>query len=64
MEKKQDLTLYLYEGKKFTLEEEKKCKTFMVVGQIGSDKTTFLNALINYYLKVDFDSNIRYVLVD
>ena len=36
----------------------------MVVGQTGSGKTTFLNALINYYLNVDFDSNIRYVLVN
>ena len=63
-EKKLDLTLYLYAGKKFTEEEEKKCKTFMVVGQTDSGKTTFLNALINYYLNVDFDSNIRYVLVN
>ncbi len=36
----------------------------MVVGQTGSGKTTFLNALINYYLNVNFDSNIRYVLVN
>ena len=59
-----DFTIYLYEGKEFSDEEEKNCRTFMVVGQTGSGKTTFLNALINYYLNVDFDSNIRYILVD
>ena len=57
MKKKGDLTLYLYEGKEFTYDEEKNCKTLMVVGQTGSGKTTFLNALINYYLNVDFDLN-------
>ena len=36
----------------------------MIVGQTGSGKSTFSDALANFAVGVDFNSKIRYKLVD
>ena len=55
---------YLYPNKQFNEEEEKECISLLLVGQTGTGKTTFLNSLVNFILKVNYSDNIRYLLVD
>ena len=54
---------YLYPNSKFNEEEEKECISLLLIGETGAGKTTFLNSLINFILKIDFFDNIRYLLV-
>jgi GTP-binding protein EngB required for normal cell division len=39
-------------------------KTILVMGATGSGKTTWINAMINYVLGVEWDDPFRYKLVD
>jgi septin family protein len=39
-------------------------KTILVVGATGSGKTTWINAIVNYVLGVEWDDPFRFVLVD
>lgn len=55
---------YLYPNFKFNEEDEKRCISLLLLGETGAGKTTFLNSLINFILKVDYNDNFRYVLVN
>ena len=35
----------------------------MVIGQTESEKTTFLNDFINYYMGIKFNDDFRYMLI-
>jgi septin family protein len=39
-------------------------KTILVMGATGSGKTTWINAMINYVLGVEFEDDFRFKLVD
>jgi septin family protein len=39
-------------------------KTILVVGATGSGKTTWINAMVNYVLGVQWDDLFRFILVD
>lgn len=45
-------------------ENTKPTKAFLLVGQTGAGKTRFLNAMINYIMKVKFEGNFRYTVKD
>jgi len=64
LNKKSIYEYYLYPNIKFNEEEEKECISLLLVGQTGTGKTTFLNSLINFILKVNYSDIIRYLLVD
>ena len=55
--------LYLYPKIDFTEEELKNSKVLLVIGQTGQGKTTFINALVNIYLGINFNDKFRYALV-
>ncbi|EFX74806.1 hypothetical protein DAPPUDRAFT_56718 [Daphnia pulex] len=40
------------------------CKTILLMGATGSGKTTWINAMINYVLRVEWDDPFRFILVD
>ena len=44
--------------------DKKDCLTFMVLGETGSGKTTFLNAFLNFVLDIKFEDNKRYILIE
>jgi predicted GTPase len=39
-------------------------KTILVMGATGSGKTTWINAMINYVLRIEFEDDFRFKLVD
>nr|CAH0106896.1 unnamed protein product [Daphnia galeata] len=43
---------------------DKPWKTILLMGETGSGKTTWINAMINYVLGVEWDDPFRFVLVD
>ena len=55
---------YVYPNIQFNEEEDKKCISLLLLGETGAGKTTFLNALINFVLKVDYSNNLRFLLVN
>lgn len=61
---KNNLKIYLYQSDTLTPEEEKRVIVLMVVGQTGSGKTTLLNAFINYILKIKYQDDIRYHIIN
>ncbi len=42
----------------------KTSKTILVMGATGSGKTTWINAMVNYVLGVEWDDPFRFILVD
>lgn len=54
---------YLYSNTKFNEQEEKDCISLLLLGETGAGKTTFLNSLINFILKVEYFDYFRYLLV-
>ena len=59
------------EKKKYKLEEgrccckkENRCFNFLVIGQSGSGKTTWIDAFLNHILGIEFYDKFRYRLVD
>ena len=42
----------------------KRSKTILVMGATGSGKTTWINAMINYVLGVEWDDPFRFKLID
>ena len=44
--------------------DKKDCLTFIVLGETGSGKSTFLNAFLNFVLDINFEDNKRYILIE
>ena len=61
---KNNLKIYLYKSDTLTPEEEKRVIVLMVVGQTGSGKTTLLKAFINYILKIKYQDDFRYHIIN
>ena len=55
---------YQYPNIEFTSEEEDQSKVVLLVGKTGDGKTTFINALVNVCLGIQFEDNFRYLLVN
>ncbi len=49
---------------RISTDHEIKKKTILLVGATGSGKTTWINAMINYVLGVEWDDPFRFLLVD
>ncbi|XP_045604679.2 uncharacterized protein [Procambarus clarkii] len=45
-------------------EIDRPIKSLVLIGETGSGKTTFLNAIINHLFGIEFDSDIRYQIED
>ena len=59
----EEIKHYLYPKIEFTEEESKNSKILLVIGQTGHGKTTFVNALVNIYMGINFNDKFRYLLV-
>lgn len=55
---------YLDAKKPFSFLEENKSKTIIVFGKTGEGKTSFINGLINYLNKVNFNSKERCLIIN
>ena len=63
IEVKDGLEIYLYPKIDLTEEEKERAKVFMIVGEAGSGKTTFLNSFLNYNLGIHIEDNFRYKII-
>lgn len=59
-----DLNIYLYPSIDKVSDKNKNEKCFLVLGETGSGKTTLLNSFINYIMKINYEDDFRYFLVD
>ena len=59
----EEIKYYFYPKIEFTEEETKNSKTLLIIGQTGHGKTTFMNALVNIYMGINFHDKFRYLLV-
>jgi len=55
---------YLYPNYKFNKEEEKICKSLLLVGESGVGKSTFINSLINFIMNVKYSDKHRFKIVN
>ena len=58
------LKIYSYPIYDFSPEEQKLSKKIMVIGPTGTGKTTLLNSYINYLMKIKYDDNFRYKIIN
>jgi len=56
--------IYSYPIYDFTPEEEKKSIKIMVIGPTGTGKTTLLNSYINYLMKIQYNDDFRYKIIN
>ena len=63
IEKIGELDIYLYNSPNLTDEELSQAITIMVVGEIGTGKTTLLNCYLNYLLGIEISDKFRYKLI-
>ena len=54
------LDLYLYPNIKFNSEQNQKAIKILMVGEVGSGKTTFMNSYLNYLLGIKYEDTFRY----
>ena len=59
-----EIKYYLYPKIEFTTEEEKNSKVVLLVGKTGDGKSTFVNALVNFYLGINIEDKFRYLLIN
>ena len=64
IEKNGSLKIYSYPIYNFSPEEQKLSKKIMVIGPTGSGKTTLLNSYINYLMKIKYNDNFRYKIIN
>lgn len=58
------LKIYLYPSLNSNYDSQKNEKCLLVLGETGSGKTTLLNSFVNYIMKVNYEDDFRYYLVD
>ena len=58
------LKIYSYPKYEFTPQEQKLSKKIMIIGPTGSGKTTLLNSYINYLMKIKYNDNFRYKIIN
>ena len=56
--------IYSYPIYDFTPEEEKRAIKIMVIGPTGTGKTTLLNSYINYLMKINYNDDFRYKIIN
>ena len=59
-----NLDIYLFPQKGLTNEKKECSSNIMVIGETGTGKSTWINALINYLQGIQFEEKIRYNLFD
>ena len=64
LEQKGNLKIYLYPSSNFSDLEKAQSLSFMILGEKGSGKTTFLNGLINSLLGVELEDNYRFKIIN
>ena len=64
IETKNGLDFYLYPQRKLTEEEKNSSLNIMVIGELGSGKSTWLQSLLNYLQEIQLEENERYYLFD
>lgn len=61
---KNDLDFYLFPKIELTDEQKQQSSNIMLVGETGVGKSLWTHSLINYFLNIEIDENIRYLLFD
>lgn len=64
IEESGNLKIYNYPKYEFTSEEQKNSKKIMVIGPTGTGKTTLLNSYINYLMKINYNDDFRYKIIN
>ena len=64
IETKNGLDFYLYPQRKLTEEEKNSSLNIMVIGELGSGKSTWLHCLLNYLQEIQLEEDERYYLFD
>ena len=64
IETKNGLDFYLYPQRKLTEEEKNSSLNIMVIGELGSGKSTWLQCLLNYLQEIQLEEDERYYLFD
>lgn len=59
-----NLKVHLFPQKNLTNQQKECSSNIMVIGETGTGKSTWINALINYLQGIQYDENIRYNLFD
>lgn len=63
LDNNEQIQYYLYPKIEFTDEEINNVKTLLIIGQTGHGKTTFVNAMVNIYMGINFNDKFRYLLI-
>lgn len=61
---KNDLDFYLFPKIELTDGQKEQSSNIMLIGETGVGKSTWIHSLINYFLNIEIDENIRYLLFD
>ena len=64
IESKNGIDYYVYPKYEFTEEEKRKSSNFMVIGETGVGKSTWLHCFINYLQGIELEEKYRYYLFD
>ena len=64
IEESRGVKIYSYPKYDFSPEEQKLSKRIMFFGELGTGKTTLINSYINYLMKIKYNDNFRYKIID